>query len=73
MLNINDRVKVTHPLVKGTPGNGSIVNFSIENNKIFYRVRLDWAVSNVGTLTRVEEHQIQELTPELEFQNSVVE
>lgn len=67
MLNINDRVKVTHPLVKGTPGNGTIVDVSIENNKVYYTVRLTWAVSNVGTLTRVEEHQIQKFKRELEF------
>ena len=73
MRNINDRVKVTHPLVKGTPGNGRIVSVLIENNETFYKVRLDWAVSNIGTLTRVEEHQIQELTPELEFQNRIIE
>lgn len=32
-----------------------------------YTVRLTWAVSNVGTLTRVEEHQIQKFKRELEF------
>ncbi len=73
LININDRVKVAHPLVKGTPGNGIIVNFSIDDDKIFYRVRLDWTVSNIGTLTRVEENQLQKLTPELVFSNLVIQ
>ncbi len=58
---INERVRVLHGLCKDTPGYGTAIKVKNANNEIVYDVRLEWAISSIGTLTNLKANTLTKL------------
>jgi hypothetical protein len=58
---INERVRVLHELCKDTPGYGTVIRVKKVDNETVYDVCLEWAISNIGTLTNLKANTLAKL------------